>query len=261
MVSGTWDSTLKTRSSDIPKSYRQMRAETEKVFARRKNKFKEIHPSDFSKAPQTLCFVQSLIEQTVEQLGRHLPELELNGNQYVSKWHLSDSLAPRGDFVLSNGGEMSDLRKLTLVYFMNPEIEENDGNDSENDKENATKVSKNIKKKSKGGQWEMLTEQREENGELSTHSSLVEPQNDRLLVFWSDSVMHRVLPSENVAYLSISLFTTNPKSVGKHLNPDFNGFLTPLRSDLKVEYFKHWAENVNEDASSEKDKGEGKEGQ
>lgn len=205
---------------------RQMRLESEKVFANRKKNCKEIHPSDWRKAPQTLCFVKSIITQVAEQVNKQLPELEINSNQYVSKWFLGNSESDRM-FKVMNGDELQDSRKLTIVYFMNPDY--------------GTAQT--------GGEWEIVTEQTDDNGTVNAQSSVIEPLSDRILVFWSDTVLHKVLPGENVCYLSISLFTDNPKIVGKHINPEFNGFLTPLRSELKVTYFKNFVAHLPEKAA------------
>lgn len=164
---------------------------------------KDLGPSDWNDAPQNLLFVDSSVSGFPAALNQLIPGLALSPSRYMSKLSVYQS----GKFAFQdshfdNQCDASDLRKVTIVYFSNPGY-----------------------KPSNGGHWRLQSHlnqsEKSEDDKVPPHEWIVEPKDDRILIFWSDLISHEVLPcygDSDLAALTVWLTTEDPGIIGRDLN-------------------------------------------
>ncbi|EQC40099.1 hypothetical protein SDRG_02753 [Saprolegnia diclina VS20] len=194
-----------------------MRAEAEKLYAEghmfqsnsvdangnaypKHNVFaSELNGNEWDLAPTILHYTRSVMLQAPEMLNTLFPGLQMSSRAYASK--LAVSLGDGASYPKHcDTAGLPDKRKVTMVYYLNPNWAPGHGGELRVFAPNGTHV--------------------------------VEPRSDTLAVFWSDLVAHDVLPCEtpveNIAArryaLTLWLVTDNPK----HIN-DKSHHLYPLR--------------------------------
>ncbi|RHZ10642.1 hypothetical protein DYB26_003797 [Aphanomyces astaci] len=140
----------------------------------------ELDGHEWDIAPTILQYTRSIMLQAPDMLNTLFPELHISSRAYASKLAVSlgdgascTSYFPTCRFLMlhvdpkhCDTAGLPDQRKVTMVYYLNPHWEP-----------------------AHGGQLQVYTK---DGGILA-----VEPVSDTLAVFWSDQVVHDVLPCTN----------------------------------------------------------------
>ncbi|CAE8640612.1 unnamed protein product [Polarella glacialis] len=127
----------------------------------------ELGPETWQTAPTLVVYLAELMRELPPVLNESFQELHLSESIFGHKLAVSVGAGSHYPKHLDNvSGAPSDTRKLTAIYYMNP------GWDSKN-----------------GGAIRLY-----DRLEKPQHVD-VEPMADRLLLFWSDLLVHEVLPS------------------------------------------------------------------
>ncbi|KAH9126912.1 hypothetical protein LEN26_008426 [Aphanomyces euteiches] len=164
----------------------------------------ELDGNEWDVAPTILHYTRSVMLQAPEMLNSMFPELQISSRAYATK--LAVSLGDGASYPKHcDTAGLPDQRKVTMVYYLNPNWEP-----------------------SHGGQLQVYAKD-------GVH--VVEPRSDTLAVFWSDQVVHDVKPCENspsdVAAqrfaLTLWLVTDDPKQI---IDPNH-----PLY-DLRCQHFQ-----------------------
>lgn len=160
----------------------------------------ELNGDEWELAPTLLDYTRSVVLQAPILLDHFFPHLQISRRMYGTKLAVSLGEGSKYPKHCDNSG-LPDQRKVTMVYYLNPYWEP-----------------------SHGGELRLFTK---DQGIVS-----VEPQADTLAVFWSDQVVHDVLPTltdtsaaDKRRYaLTLWLVTDNLREIAHPDHP-----LTPLR--------------------------------
>ncbi|KAF0720526.1 Aste57867_245 [Aphanomyces stellatus] len=159
----------------------------------------ELDGHEWDLAPTILHYTRSVMLQAPAMLNELFPEIQISSRAYASK--LAVSLGDGASYPKHcDTAGLPDQRKVTMVYYLNPSW-----------------------KPAHGGQLQVYTNDGVE---------VVEPRADTLAVFWSDQVVHDVVPCENSPSdvmaqrfaLTLWLVTEDPNQINDPDHP-----LSPLR--------------------------------
>jgi hypothetical protein len=152
---------------------------------------------DYKHAPRLNDYIVGMWDHFVPYLQTNFPEAQLSTSAFMNnKLAVCTGDGSAYDKHIDNTGLDGDLRKATVIYYMNDWREELGG---ELRIHNAGVVD------TKG----------------KPRSEFVQPQKDRLVVFWSDRIVHSVMPSQafngaaDYRYaLTLWLKCTSPSAIG-----------------------------------------------
>ncbi|TYZ58936.1 hypothetical protein PybrP1_010791 [[Pythium] brassicae (nom. inval.)] len=125
----------------------------------------ELEGNEWDVAPTLLDYTRSVLLQAPLVLNHFFPHLRMSERTYGTKLAVSLGAGSKYPKHCDNSG-LPDQRKVTMVYYLNPEWEA-----------------------SQGGELRIYSKH---NGVV-----VVPPVADTLAMFWSDQIVHDVLPTMN----------------------------------------------------------------
>lgn len=169
----------------VPSMSTRWDEETQKVVPYEKHQVKSMQieggTEGYAASPRLVEYIVTLTQSLTAQLNRLLPEIyQLSGEEQTNKLAVCLGDGSRYDKHIDNGGG-SDRRKLTaLLYLQPPEWHDGGGPGYPYEMESDD---------TRGGYFRAYDVP--EKGEVTS----IAPKGDRLLLFWSDSLVHDVSPS------------------------------------------------------------------
>lgn len=139
----------------------------------------------YAKSPRLVEYIVTLTQHLTHALNQQLPEMyHLNGEEQTNKLAVCLGDGSKYDKHIDNGGG-TDRRKLTALLYLQP---------SEWYPDNTQPVDSYVPHESetedaRGGYF------RAYDVPTVGETTLIAPRGDRLLLFWSDSLVHDVSPS------------------------------------------------------------------
>lgn len=134
----------------------------------------------YEKSPRLVEYIVTLTQHLTNQLNRQLPEIyHLNSGEQTNKLAVCLGDGSKYDKHIDNGGG-EDRRKLTALLYLQPP----DWHDSTPSYPNESEATDE-----RGGYFRAYDVP--EKGKVTS----IAPRGDRLLLFWSDSLVHDVSPS------------------------------------------------------------------
>ena len=152
--------------------------------------------------PRLHEYVVSVVKSLVPIISERFPEACLNPQMASNKLAVCTGDGSYYDKHYDNSGG-DDLRKLTVLYYLNPKWRNDMGGafriyecteHAPEQSEPNTSSSKSTESSSRAGADDSGTIL--EKSTSSTMTTDISPIGDRLLVFWSDRIVHSVQPSQ-----------------------------------------------------------------